>query len=425
MADYTRLADFDELIVRCRDDQAREHIAEAVASYRAGAFRACIVTTWIAVVYDIISKIRELASADDAAAQSELTKLENIVKSHDIKSALGFESGILFLAKDKLSLLTQNEFNDLERLREDRQRCAHPSLNSIEQPYSPPAELARVHLRSAVQHLLMREPVQGKAALDRLIKDVSSAYFPSDADKAKEFLSHGPLRRPKEALVTNFTSALLSSLLKEEDDDAFFVERNRRAAALNATRTLHRALVEKTLSAKISGIIRTIPDDDFFKAIFFLSSVPDTWQFLQPDVVVKVTNYAESIEVKGDPLTLGEALGVHELKAIAQRKLADSDQDTLVELVEGHPRVELVQRVIELYCQSESFSTANYRAKSLVIPMVRFFTPADLTQLMEKAVTNGEITGSFNFALTIEALEEADIIPQEDFATLKAKYGID
>jgi hypothetical protein len=424
MADHTRLADFDELIVRCRDEQAREHIAEAVASYRAGAFRACIVTTWIAVVYDIINKIRELAYADDAAAQAELTKLESIVKSHDIRAALSFESSVLTLAKDTFSLLTQNEFNDLARLHDDRQRCAHPSLNSVEQPYSPPAELARVHSRSAVQHLLMREPVQGKAALNRLFSDVSSEYFPTNAGKAKEALSHGPLKRPKEALVTNFTSALLSALIRE-DDDVFFQSRHRKAAALNATRTMHRALVEKIIASKLSELIRALPDDDFFRAIFFLASVPDTWQFLQPDVAIKVTNYIESIEIKLDPLTMGEALGVDELKAIVLRKLEDAEDAALIAIIEERPRAALVPRVIELYCASESFSTANYRAKALVTPMVRFFTSADLDKLLEKAVTNEEVTASFGFVPLIDALRAANIIPPEDFNALKATHGIE
>jgi len=212
--DQTRLADFDELIVRCRDAQAKAHIAEAVASYRAGAFRACIVTTWIAVVYDIIAKLRELASAGDSAAKVETAKLERIVEQHDIQASLEFEKRALDLAKDTFALLTPNEHADLARLQSDRNRCAHPSLNSLEEPYSPPAELARLHVRSAVQYLLMREPVQGKAALQRLIDDVSSAYFPADSVKAREYLSSGPLKRPKETLVNEFTKALVAGLIQ-------------------------------------------------------------------------------------------------------------------------------------------------------------------------------------------------------------------
>ena len=40
-----QLVDLDELVLKCRSDQARAYIAEAVACYKAGAFRSCIVAT--------------------------------------------------------------------------------------------------------------------------------------------------------------------------------------------------------------------------------------------------------------------------------------------------------------------------------------------------------------------------------------------
>ena len=422
MPDPTRLADFDELIIKCRDEQAREYISEAIASYRSGAFRACIVTTWIAVVYYIIGKLRELASSGDAAAQAEVQKLENIVISHDVKSALGFESGILNLAKNSFSLLTQNEFNDLERLREDRQRCAHPSLNSIDQPYSPPAELARVHLRSAVQHLLMHEPVQGKAALDRLIQDVSSDYFPSNTEQAKKALSSGPLRRPKDTLVTNFTSALISSILKEANLD--FDKRERRASALNATRTMHRALVEKTLLTKVNPAIRSLSDDIFINAIFFVSLVPDVWQFFEADIAQKIKTFTNSINAKTDPLTLGMALDVPELREDAQQKINNIGTDELIALIEERPRSELVQRAISLYGASGSFNSANHKAEKLIKPLVRFFTPPDVELLLQEASANMEVTSSFGFDPILQALQKAEVLPDQEFAALKEKYNI-
>jgi len=63
------LIDLDELVLRCRDEHARSYIAEAVACYKAGAFRASIVATWIAVVLDILHKLRELELTGNGAAK--------------------------------------------------------------------------------------------------------------------------------------------------------------------------------------------------------------------------------------------------------------------------------------------------------------------------------------------------------------------
>ncbi len=59
------LVDIDELVLRCKSKEARYYIAEAVACYKAGAFRACIVMTWIAVVYDFLHKLRQLELVPD------------------------------------------------------------------------------------------------------------------------------------------------------------------------------------------------------------------------------------------------------------------------------------------------------------------------------------------------------------------------
>jgi hypothetical protein len=65
---FMGLIDLDELVISCRTKEAQSYISEAVACYKAGAFKASIVATWIAVVYDLLAKIRELALSGDAEA---------------------------------------------------------------------------------------------------------------------------------------------------------------------------------------------------------------------------------------------------------------------------------------------------------------------------------------------------------------------
>lgn len=148
------LEDLDELTLRCRDQKARLYITEAVASYRAGAFRSAIVAAWIAVCFDVIEKFRELALAGDKEAEKQVQELDATRRSGDLTHALKFERALLELARDKFELISPLEYIDLARLQADRNRCAHPSLTSDEQAYVPSAELARLHLHSAVTHLL-------------------------------------------------------------------------------------------------------------------------------------------------------------------------------------------------------------------------------------------------------------------------------
>ena len=73
-----RLTDLDKLLLRCRDPQSKVFLAEAIACYRAGAYRAAIISTWIALVFDLISKFKELALTGDVEAQNTVVEIERM-----------------------------------------------------------------------------------------------------------------------------------------------------------------------------------------------------------------------------------------------------------------------------------------------------------------------------------------------------------
>ena len=104
------------------------------------------MSAWIAVVFDLIDKIRELALAGDGTAKALEQQYDTYLLQIDqgdgqgIKNALGFERDILSTCKDRLQLFDQHQFADLDRLREDRHRCAHPSFQRAGLPYRPSDE---------------------------------------------------------------------------------------------------------------------------------------------------------------------------------------------------------------------------------------------------------------------------------------------
>ncbi|WP_236176803.1 hypothetical protein [Pseudomonas qingdaonensis] len=195
------LYDIEILANRCRSDQSREHVTEAIRCYKAGAHRAAIVTTWIAIVFDLLDKIRELSLSGDAGAKKLEEKYTGYISQINnqnqdgIKGALEFERKILETCRDTLQFFDSQQFVDLERLREDRHRCAHPSFQDLGVPYYPSAEQARLHIRNAVIHVLAAPPVQGKAALAKLKLLIASDYFPLDAKNAEVHLRGSSLEK--------------------------------------------------------------------------------------------------------------------------------------------------------------------------------------------------------------------------------------
>ena len=205
--------DLDELIIRCRDKLSQKFIQEAVACYRAGAFRSCIVSTWNAVVFDFLHKLRELQLFGDKNAPLLLEEFEKNPLNQNFKELWEFESKIPEKAHEEFDLISPIEKLDIERLFEDRSRCAHPSMTSLEEPFEATAELARYHLRSAITHLLQRPPVQGRAARERIFQDIKSELFPVDPELAIKYFQASPLARAKFILIKDVVIGLTKSLL--------------------------------------------------------------------------------------------------------------------------------------------------------------------------------------------------------------------
>ena len=179
-------------------------------------------------------------------------------------------------------LISPLEHRDLSRLVEDRNRCAHPSISSADELYQPSAELARYHLRNAVEYLLQHPPVQGKAALSKVMADIDGALFPTRR------------RMPPSSIFTLVLWLTLSCtcpqsgrrVAKTVSSGAVgFKCYSRCVLALNALRTMHPEPTEQALKEKLNEVTRAILDSDLLRLVVFLGKVDDCWHFLADDVV--------------------------------------------------------------------------------------------------------------------------------------------
>lgn len=421
-----RLADLDELTLRCRNEQARKYIAEAVACYRAAAFRSSIVATWIAVIFDFINKLHELELSGDANAKRKLEEFERIVRAQDIKKSLEFERTALDEAKDTFELISPSEYADLKRLLEDRNRCAHPSMNSFDEVYQPTAELARFHLRNAVIHLLQHPPVQGKSAIDRLSKEVASLYFPTNVSDAAKAFKTGPLARPREALVRNFIIVLLKKFLL--DPDTTLEEERRLSAAIGAVREMHREPSERALSEKLNGAMRGVSDERLGCTVRFLQSVYDTWQFLEEDVCRRIDAYAGAMPVVDLQTCLASVFEVPPLREQGLSRLKTVTADELASLVSVKavsPRTEFVEHAVEMYEASASFAEANTLGARVISPLVPFFEQPQIERVFAMTMNNSQIRDSKYSPVVLRSIRDAWKGAPEEFDELFTRNNLD
>lgn len=400
-----RLIDLDELILRCRDKKSQVYITEAVSCYRAGAFRSCIVATWIAVVFDFLNKLNELELTGDQQARSKREEFDRIRQNDDVKQALIFEKSVLDMAKDDFKLITGIEYIDFQRLLEDRHRCAHPSMNNEDEVYNPTGELARYHLHNAVAHMLQLPPVQGRAALERLQKEVLSEYFPTDKDDAIAHFAHGPLARPRDSLVRNFTILLLKMLLPERQKDMCY---KRQTTALIALRhwSQTRPVVEATLAEKLNDIVRNLDDSKFGVVLLFLRDIQDNtvWNLFAEDVQIRIRNFVVAKPVQALVRILSWLLDFEPLRDIIQERIPTLTTEQLQNVVPLVPRPEFLGQALTLYAQSGSYDQANSYAENLILPLIPCFNEQTIYALFDSAAQNRQIYDSRKFHTVVNTL---------------------
>ncbi|AZM72855.1 hypothetical protein [Xanthomonas vasicola] len=416
------LYDLDELVLQCRDERARSYIREAVASYRAGAFRASIVATWVAVCYDIMAKLHELAIAGDAAAEKQVVELTRIRTNGDVRSALAFEKKILEHARNQFELISHLEELDLARLLEDRNRCAHPSLVAEGEAYEPPGELARLHIRNSVDSLLKHPPAQGKYALERLLSDVRSNYFPTRSADAQAWMANGILKKPRRSLLDNFVISLVKHLLLEQESAQ---SSQSHYSALNACYALHPQPWRDVLTSKLSHTMRRIEDRSLHRAVLFFFRCPEAWDCIDTDVSQRIQNFIQNLpSASFDVIYI--ALEIPALVSTAERRARRS---TLEEISSTPwftlPRV-VADRLVTLYLESHSFNEANQIAKQLS-SYASELKKEHVLRLISGAAANAEITGSFSFSPLLATIKARvpEVTDLGDFDTLLQQHGLE
>jgi hypothetical protein len=419
-----RFADLDELVLRCRDKEAREYIREAVACYRGGAFRSCIVASWIAVVFDFIRKLKDLELYGDKNARRKLEEFRKARTSNDIATSLEFERSVLQWAETEFEFISPVERQDLERLYQDRNRCAHATMTLEEAVFAPSAELARTHLRTVVDHFLCHPPTQGKQAVDFLVGQVGSAYFPRSVDAAIESFSRGPLLRARKSLVRNFAIVLIKTYIFGELTDA---ERAKFACALSAVRKMHGDVVGEVFATKLCDIYRAELRDAHMRwATRLLTDVPEAADLITDDIRSQIQRYVEDMPFEDCSVALLGALDLTPLRPQAVTRLGALTRAEMAQLMEidGFRRQELLAPALDLYGTAGSFNSANDVARGVLLPLIEFFTADDVRRVVQIAAKNDEVLFSFALFSLLETLRAAHLMSTDEFDGLIDEHNL-
>lgn len=387
------LIDLDQLEYECKYPKSKVLLLEAIGCYRAGSYRAAISTVWLAIVVDYVSKLEELAEKQHADAKSLVASFYDWQSRRDseLSNLLLFEKQILENARDKFQFIDPLEYDDLKRLYEDRNKCAHPSMNGNEL-YTPSAELARFYLRRSVETMLMHRATLGRAAIAEIWSEVKSFTFPASAVDAERVLRNGPLGHGvRGSVYKEIAEGLMTSVLKEQHSSEDLL---RRLSALAALDRINTECVKNAFSLKLDAKVRSLSDDDRLKVIPLLRAMPESWHSISNDERSKIEQTLSRANPEMELETVTSAIYVEGLRPTAMKILMTSPPSQLSEVIANNQHSSFLDLSIERLSKSSSFDDSTQIMYLLVLPFQDRFTDSQLRQIVRAMHENPQIFGA-------------------------------
>lgn len=380
-----------------RNADTRPHFHEAVLAYQSGAYRASIVEAWVAVVLDLIEKIMSLAEGGDAKAQRFASEFKEAISkgsNGDITHLQHFERDLLTNALS-LNMITQHEKDMLERLRDDRNHCAHPSYSVDGEVFAPSAELAQSHLALAIDYCLSLPAAPGREIAEQFQKCVDSFSWPSDSD-LPVFLKNRFLNRVRDSTKRGLIELIVKQAVIPPSTDELqnvtahtYAGRCRRS--LNAIYRIDDSLVincvQNVLRKKRDS--RTLDEDTLLRFVGVAGHIQSFWLSLEDDELMQVKALLKNRRVSAfdrsiEPFTAG--LGTSFLVDLdvfasgypADRRVVPAYSDALTRLqMDPFGTVDMIERstygveslfpvALECLRRSKKFSISEHLIRGLL-----------------------------------------------------------
>ena len=413
------LAGFEETVLECKTEQSRIQILEAIRFYESRSYRAAIVMSHMAVCFDLLDKLQALAVTGDAEARQQVMKFENYQtqlntgNQQAISNLLAFERSLLEIFRDKFDFFGTSEYVDLVRLRDDRNRCAHPNFFKNQKPYEPSAELARLHIRNALSLVLTQEPRQGKAAIEKLKQLILSTHLPENLQDVVETLKFAGLENARTSLIKAFVDELVVGLA---DKDNPLFKKVPAYNALDATIELRRETAAPRAAAAVNKLLMSNNNDAM--------AVGSTIVLRNNDIQNMISNASKHwvkswITTVQDPFIVNavrRALNIDWLDAKAKARLKTL---TAEQMSKGKPDMPdiMLQHAAELYCEAKNWDQANDLSDQVAIPFSGNFKEQHLRYIFKQtSEKNTDLRGSHGFGEFVKKLHQENPLekPQID-----------
>lgn len=396
------MRDLEELRSHIYAHDSKPYFDEGVRAYQAGAYRAAIVETWVAVSLDLISKIRHLAERGDTTAKSYIARLDKAIKEENKANLQKAENELLDKAK-ALELITAHEHTELKRLYLDRNVCAHPAFTAPNEVFQPTAEQVRYHLSSAVDNALSQPPTPGRLLRTQLINELTRKAWPKPPQSGTYFQENylnAKTDRTKHNIAELLIKTAIATPTLKADAEVEPEEVTQRCRdiiklLLHSEEALLQASIRSVLRKRLEG--NNFTDEVLLRTVGALGQFSSTWETLDSPTITRISTLISTSPI--EELQKFATLSCYPIHLEEIEKLANSRRIEFSESSEGYEylfnnlyndatyQITLILNALD---KSKEFRNSERLLQDL-IPLSESMKPEHLSQLAEITKSNFQV----------------------------------
>jgi len=396
----------EELTDAFRSRASKTQFREAMRAYSVGAHRAATILLWTSVMQDLTDKLRVLADSGDAAALSHMATVDAARDAKDVRTMQAFENGLLEVATTEFEFLTPREAQELRRLGDDRNLCAHPSFHGdAEEPPKVTGEQVRAYARLVVDAALSQPPIVGKALVARFTADTQSDSWPDEL--LADFLRTRYFDRVRSGIMRNIMEVAVKAAIRPPDGDNRVA--GRCVAAIRAASEIDEDLVMGAIAGVLAKWRDHMSDADLVRTVGAIGAFKPTWTHLGGENVARVKTLLRTASM--DTLIDGRAFAsgppsdstVLETYRGAVNRLTDDHLEMMTR--KPYPKAQWVPRILGLIRGVASWREGE-RVIRMLISVADGLTLDDIRVVAAKFVENDQIHHAADVPQLLELLVE-------------------
>ena len=201
------LRDMEELLNLVCDLEIKDYMREALNCYNSGSYKACVIMSVIAGIYDLNKKVEVLASSNEAIRKLK----DNVKKKKD--NLKPYEKYLIEKCETaEIDMLNSNEKKELIRCLDTRNDCAHPSN------FICSAEKARDIYSSIIDIICSKPALYGCNKINEIVEELNEqTFFPVLENERVEEIVRDYINRFHSKAILPLLKKVVETIIKNEN----------------------------------------------------------------------------------------------------------------------------------------------------------------------------------------------------------------